>query len=624
MIRRYVFNLIKAFSFYMLLFALFRLTFLLYFASQILKNNGTGIFFRSLYRAIPLDISAASYLLFVPFTILLFDIFFRTTFLLKILRTYMLITAMLCAILSVIEIGVYRELHMKLYFGLLMHMEHVSEVIRTTPVMLTLTILLITGVLFYLSYLLLNRLFPSVRNDNEHVNILTTLSLFGICLLCNASLIIGIRGGFQQIPINEGQVYFSNNQCVNDATVNPLWNIIHSFVENKLVLKGDVYKVMTDKDAEDIVNKLYSVDKDTTIHLFKVPRPNVCILILESWSADVIESLGGYHGLTPNFEKLITEGYLFRQIKPAGHVSDQGVAAILSGYPALPIGSVINQPERQVDLPNINNELSKAGYYSSFFFGGQLIYGNIKTYIYRNEFSRVTEQSDLPMLLPSGSLGIHDSIMLNIWHDSINTFREPFFSCLFTLSTHAPFDEPETDVVNWGGDYNPYLNSVVFADRQLGRFFEAAKKTKWYNNTIFIIVADHSHGLPKDYPYESNEFYHIPLLIWGGALKDAYKGAKYDRVGSQLDIASTVLHQLDMPSNHYRWSKNMMNPYTKEFAYYTFQEGFGFVDSTGNVVWNKLFPWDNKNTGKTDSAKKALNDKGAAMLQVEMKDYLSK
>jgi phosphoglycerol transferase MdoB-like AlkP superfamily enzyme len=355
-----------------------------------------------------------------------------------------------------------------------------------------------------------------------------------------------------------------------------------------------------------------------------VARPNVCIVILESWSADLIESLGGYSGVTPNFEKLISEGYLFTHIKPAGHVSDQGVPAVLSGYPALPIGSAINQPERQVDLANINNQFSAAGYYSSFFFGGQLIYGNIKTYIFRNGFNRVTEQQDLPSSIPSGKLGIHDSIMLSVWHDSLNAYKQPFFSSLFTQSTHAPFDAPQAKVITWGDGYVPYLNSAVYADRQLGAFFEAAKKEPWYDNTIFILVADHSHGTPKDYSYDSPEFYHIPLLIYGGALKEEFRGVKNDRLASQTDIASTLLHQLGYSSAPYRWSKNLMNPYSQQFAFYTFDEGFGFVDTSGTIIWNKKFPSESRNMGKTPEDKDLLYKKGAAMLQVLMNDFLSK
>ena len=624
MTKRFSINLIKAFLFYLLLFALCRTMFLLYFFEQIKRSNGTGIFFQSLYKAIPLDISAASYLLFIPLLLLLFANLGSSKLMMALLRFYLFVTTIFCALLAMTEIGVYREVHVKVYFNMVTHLMHFDELIRSVSIPLLSTLLLLVAVVSYISIRLLKKLFPGENDTTEKITATSALKLFMVFAVATTLLILGCRGGLRPIPINEGEVYFSNSQCVNDATVNPLWNLVHSYIENRKVLHGNAYSVMPDAEASEVVGKLFSVEKDTTIQLFKVARPNVCVLILESWSAELIASLGGYNGLTPNFEKLASEGYLFTHIKPAGHVSDQGVPAVLSGYPALPIGSAINQPEKQVTLANINNELSGAGYYSSFFFGGQLIYGNIKTYIFRNNFNRVIEQQDLPSSIPAGRLGIHDSTMLSIWRDSMNTYKQPFFSGLFTLSTHSPFDEPAAKVVTWGDLYQPYLNSAVYADRQLGKFFEDAKKTSWYDSTIFIIVADHSHGTPKEYSYESAEFYHIPLLIYGGALKEEFRGAKNNMLASQTDIASTLLHQLGYSTAAYRWSKNLMNPYTQQFAFYTFDEGFGFVDTSGTVIWNKKFPSQNKNTGQTEETRNALHKKGAAMLQTIMNDFLSK
>ncbi len=623
MAKRYLLNLFKIFVFYLLLFFLCRAVYLLYFAGQI-RHMGAGVFLLSFYHAFPLDVSAACYLL-VPAMLLLFlSNFFLTKFLMSTLRFYLFATALFCALLSMGEIGVYQEVHTKMYFNMLTHLQHTDELFHSIPFTLMFSLLSLVGLLGYISSKLLEKLLPTDVTTKKPSIQSDILKLSASVLLVVALLLIGCHGSLRKAPICGGDVYFSDDQCVNDATVNPMWNMGHSYIETQRTLRGEAYKLLPDNEANEVVNKIFSVEKDTTIQLFKVARPNVCVLILESWSADLIESLGGYKGLTPNFEKLISNGYLFTHVKPAGHVSDQGVPAVLSAYPALPIGSAINQPKHLVHLANINNQLSANGYYSSFFFGGHLIYGNIKTYIDQNGFNRVIEQQDLPPTVPSGRLGIHDSMMLCIWHDSMNTYKQPFLTGLFTLSTHAPFDAISSPTINWGGCHNEYLSTAVYADRQLGKFFEDIKKEKWYDSTIFIIVADHSHAVPKDYPYESPEFYHIPLLIYGGALKEEFRGAKYDHWVSQTDIAATLLHQLGYSSQPYRWSKNLMNPYSQQFAFYTFDEGFGFVDSSGLVIWNNKFPSENRNTGKTEKDKIALYKKGAAMLQVLIKDFLSK
>ena len=623
MAKRYLLNLFKIFVFYLLLFFLCRAVYLLYFAGQI-RHMGLGIFLLSFYKAFPLDVSAACYLLIPAVFVLLLSNFFFTKILMSTLRFYLFATALFCALLSMGEIGVYQEVHTKMYFNMLTHLQHTDELFHSISFTLMFSLLSLVGLLGYISSILLKKLLPTDASPKKSFAQIDTLKISGSALLVLALLVIGCNGGLRKVAITGGDVYFSDDQCVNDATVNPMWNMGHSYIETQRTLHGEAYKFLPDDEAKEAVNKLFSVEKDTTIQLFKVKRPNVCVLILESWSADLVESLGGYKGLTPNFEKLISNGYLFTHVKPAGHVSDQGVPAVLSAYPALPIGSAINQPKHPVHLANINNQLSANGYYSSFFFGGHLIYGNIKTYIDQNGFNRVIEQQDLPPTVPSGRLGIHDSMMLCIWHDSMNTYRQPFLTGLFTLSTHAPFDAISSPTINWGGCHNEYLSTAVYADRQLGKFFEDIKKEKWYDSTIFIIVADHSHAVPKDYPYESPEFYHIPLLIYGGALKDEFRGAKYEHWASQTDIAATLLHQLGYSSQPYRWSKNLMNPYSQQFAFYSFDEGFGFVDSSGLVIWNNKFPSENRNTGKTEKDKTALYKNGAAMMQVLIKDFLSK
>ncbi len=202
--------------------------------------------------------------------------------------------------------------------------------------------------------------------------------------------------------------------------------------------------------------------------------------------------------------------------------------------------------------------------------------------------------------------------------------QQPFFSALFTVSTHAPFDIPAPYNMDWAASLNPYISSIAYTDRQLGRFFEMAKKQPWFSNTLFVIIADHSHDSPRNQRFPSAAFYHIPLLFYGGALKDEVRGKRDERRGSQTDIASTLLHQLNLPDTAYRWSKNLANPYSNNFAFFTFDEGFGYTEGDKEVVWNKKSPKSGFNNGVTPQQQDSLYRKGAAMLQVLMKDFLSK
>ena len=317
---RLIINLLKVFIYYLFLFAICRLCFLLYFSSEII-GQGITIYFRSLANALPLDTSTACYLLFIPLVLLFAGSFIGGKIIRYLLKGYLLITSIIIITLAVTEIAVYREMHVKLYFNLLSHLAHPSELFESVSYGLLFTGLVLIAGVSAICIFTLNKLFKFYPNPPKSVGaIILTCIIFP---LAAGVLVIGCRGGLQPIPINEGEGYFSDNQYVNDATVNPLWNIGHSYVENKLVLNGDVYKAMGDEQANKMVNGLFFVPKDTTVSLFKMKRPNICFLILESWSADVVASCGGYEGLTPNFEKLVRDGYLFTNCKPVGHVSDQ-------------------------------------------------------------------------------------------------------------------------------------------------------------------------------------------------------------------------------------------------------------------------------------------------------------
>jgi len=615
-------KLFRLFIFLLVVFAVSRLLFLLYFSSE-LKPNSLWLIQTTFLKALPLDISTASYLLFIPTILLSLSFLFSSQISFRILTWYMYVVAVTYFFFGIGEVGVYREMHIKVYYSAFARIFHPSEILTyLSPAAIAAIFItfLFTALFSAFAFRKIVGEFTPTKTETNLVQILPAV-LF--VLVSSSVLIIGCRGGLQPIPINEGEVSFSNNQCANDAAVNSFWNLGHSYLETQKALAANTYTVMEDTEAKKIVHSLFEVPKDTTISLFKLKRPNVCILILEGWHADLIESLGGYKDVTPNFERLVNKGYLFTEIKSSGHISDQGIPAILGAYPALTFGSVINQSEKQLNIPCIGKFFSAENYYTSFLYGGQLIYGGIRKFLSLNKFNSIAEQKNFPQL-DAGSVGIHDSLMINVWRDSLKQFREPFFSCFFTLSTHVPYDIPTYFPIEWGGSENLYLNSVAYADRQLGRFFDEIEKASFYDSTIFILVSDHGHHTPANHGYDSPEHYHIPFLFCGGALKEEFRGIKNNNTGSQLDIASTLFHQLGINSTEFIWSKNLMNPYTKPFAFYAFNDGFGYVESEKSVTWNRKFAKPENGFGVNKQEHDSLQKKGAALLQELMNDFLSR
>jgi phosphoglycerol transferase MdoB-like AlkP superfamily enzyme len=126
-----------------------------------------------------------------------------------------------------------------------------------------------------------------------------------------------------------------------------------------------------------------------------------------------------------------------------------------------------------------------------------------------------------------------------------------------------------------------YTESVHYSDKHLGKFFDVAKTKPWYNNTLFVIVADHSRKSIKLWQRETPDYCHIPLLLIGGALKEEWKGKRWEKIISQLDIPNTLLTQLHLPASHYNLSRNVLNTTTPSSAYYVFYDGCGYVCEDG-------------------------------------------
>ncbi len=567
----------------------------------------------------PLDFSTACYLTALPFLIGLIAQFFQLEKISKFIFWLIFVELFLVNFLSAIDVVVYREMAVKINFKLFSHLQHPTEVMRSAGLKYwfegTFLILFFTFSEFYVIKMIIGEWIFKI----EFSLLQKSISSILILLIGAFLLIVGIRGGLQPVPINESEVYFSKDNFLNEVAVNPSWALIHSYIENKKILEGNPYQQMNDAEAKQIVSDLFQCEKDSTISILNISKPNVVFIILESWSADMIESLGGMKNIAPHFEEFCKDGILFKNCYASGTLSDQGIPAVLSAYPAQPITSIIANPEKYPKMHCINQDFKKHGYNTSFYFGGQLIYGNIKSYLYYFGFDEIKEQKDFADF-PSGKLGIHDSVMLQTWLQHINHFPTPFFTSLFTVSTHSPFDAPMPEVIKEGDYLKPYLNSIHYSDKCLADFFAAAKKLNWYKNTLFVLVSDHSHDSPLNLNEEhAAKHCHIPLLFCGGAIKDEWRGKMISKTCSQNDIVATVLHQLNWQSQQFNWSKNLFNPYTKDFAYYSFTEGGGFITDSSEGRWEKtLNQIVGKGNQQNENAKKAK-----AYLQTLMNEYLS-
>ena len=570
----------------MIIFAMSRAVFFVYY-SGIFKIEKIEIseIFASFWYALPLDVATACYILIIPIIILLIQTVITTKWLNYTNLAYTFLVLVAYILITTAEIGIYDEWKTKLQFKALNYLSNPDEIYNSTSTstfFILIFILILQVVISYWFY----RKFVFVKINETPRNVIFSSLFF---LIVSTMLFLGIRGGINEIPITQSKSYFSKHSFINLASVNSGYSLWISTLENYKFKDANPYEFYNPEEATRRVNELHEIKKDTTIHILKTKRPNIIILLMESWSADLIQSLDGKEGITPQFRKSENEGILFTDFYASGNRSQQAMSAILAGFPSTPITAITHNLDKITQLPSLTKTLEKEGYSSSFYFGGQLMYGGINSFITVNGFDIIKDVSDFDDDLPRGKLGIFDEYILNEQIVELNNEKQPFFSVLFTVSTHSPYDQPMDDVINWASNdnQNGYLNSAYYTDKCLGEYFENARKQTWYNNTLFILVADHSHNTYKNWPVDSKEYRKIPLLLYGDVIKDEYRGKKINRIGSQTDIASTLLSQFNVEAKDFFWSRNLFNPTTNEFAYYEATDGVGWITPNGYFVYKK-------------------------------------
>lgn len=617
--KRVLTSFVLQFLFWLLFFAMTRLVFFLFHLDLLLIEH-IGIFelLYAFVSALKLDVATTCYIMIIPFFILLIQSVRGFKVLDWINRIYVYILIVVYSLTTAGEMGIYREWKTKLTYKVINYLNHPGEIYNSAQ----------TGTFFILVLLFLvisigasycfTRFFYVFQAQKRDRNLLFSAIFLVITPFL---LFIGLRGGFQPIPINQSEAYYSDHNILNTAAVNTAFNLYISIFENLQNIDSNPYIFMEEKKADEIISKIYQKKCDSTIYVLKSDRPNIVILILESWSSDLIADLGGEPGITPQFSKLVGKGILFDNIYSTGSRSEQGMASIFGGFPAHPISSITVQPDKFVKLPSLVKEIKREGYQTGFYFGGQLIYGNIKSYIIFNGFGKVMEVYDFPREIPRGKLGVHDQFTLQYMLDDIDGMKQPFMTSLFTLSTHSPWDQPFAKPLKWGENEQEYLNAAYYTDHCLGLFFEKARTKPWFKNTLFIIVADHSHNSYRNWHPQSREYHLIPFLWYGDVIRDQFLGTRVHKTGNQHDLANTLLTQMGLSAKAFKYSKNLLDPCTPEFAYYSTDDGLGWVRPYAYFTYDKTsdyyYWWSNPQLADS------VELEGKAYLQSVFTDYMS-
>jgi Sulfatase len=433
-------------------------------------------------------------------------------------------------------------------------------------------------------------------------------------------LTIGTRGGVDgRIQISAGTVYFSRDNFANQATINPVWNFFTSVLNGSVT--GGVEKFAEPKVAQAIVDSLLAAPGTDSAYpaLLRTRPKKIILLFWESLTAKIAEPMGGMRGITPGFTRLSKEGILFDGLYASGSRTTNGLLAVLSGFPSHPTTNPLQSPELGAALPRLSVSMSQAGFRTAFYYGAPLAFDNRNRFLLRGHYDVIVEKKDFDPADWQSPWGVHDPEMLDRLFRAVDSATGPLFAVTLTLSSHEPFRVPGKVFISGNDSEHRFLNAQAFTDRAVTAFVERAKRSGWWDSTLMIIVADHG----SSYPATGSPLaaapgqYRIPMLWLGGAL--AVRDTVIHRIGSQSDIPKTLLAQLGIDGAAFRWAKDFLAPGCREFAFYSFRDGFGYVDRGGSYVFDNVAKAVIQRSGRTTEASVKA---GRAFQQIVMQSYL--
>ena len=591
-------------------FVLARLLFLFYaysFSFELSITEWILVFVHGLR----MDLSTAGYILTIVGLILVFTSFSKGRWINIILQPFTILLLIFTSSVIIADLELYNNWGYRMDATPLLYLTKPKEALASTEVWLTILLVFLTfGYIFLGLYVYKKKIKEQVLKIERSI-FLTPFLL----LILTGSMILPVRGGVGIAPMNTGMVYFSKNKFANHAAINVVWNVMNSLVYRKNQEK--TYKFMDDGNAERIVKDL-NYQNGETIKVINGEKPNVVILILESFSSKVIGELGGKRNATPRFNELAKEGLLFTNFYANASRSDKGIVSIISGYPGQPTTSIIKEPSKTEKLPSLFKDFNEIGYDSYFYYGGDIDFANMRSYFLNAGAAYIISKDVFSPELNNSKWGVHDEHLFDYLYDEMVNHKEPYFKAVFTLSSHDPFEVPMRNVFEGNDRATKYLNSVYYTDSCLGEFFDKVKKTDIWENTLFVLVADHGSSRPGNSQNHDINKFQIPMLWLGGVLNDSIDNCT--KIGSQIDIPSTILGQLNKSSEKYFFSRNLFREKSNEFAFYVFNDGFGYLSDSTRLIYDNVGNSMLYQEGNIDLDLLA----GKAYLQVLMNDFISR
>ncbi|MHC4294889.1 MAG: LTA synthase family protein [Planctomycetota bacterium] len=416
--------------------------------------------------------------------------------------------------------------------------------------------------------------------------------------ILTALCVLGARGGLDEQPLRSGEAYFSENNVVNQVTLNnfyTFWNAAMLRIEDNID-ESELYPLPGAVDAAETTAAMVLLPSDTPLpagpnalwrRAAGVDRRgdyNVVVIVMEGMAGNAVGALGNAQTQTPNLDKLCEQGLFFERMYAVGQRTNRGLIGVLCGHPDLTGQSILKRDRSQASFLTLPGIFRERGYRTMFFYGGDPNFDNMKRFFGTGGIQQFIGLEQMRNRGVEGNWGMPDEIIFSEAHETFKQLGdERFFSVILTVSNHEPYDVPldRTKMHPHDTEENRRSNAYRYADWSLGEFFGQARNAEYFKRTIFVLVADHGRDWDRTQIIDAPG-YRVPALIYAPGIVPA---GRVSTVTSQTDLPPTLLALLGGSYEHCFFGRNVLDvPSGEGFALLHCDESLAFVRGNRALV----------------------------------------
>ena len=539
-------NLIKQlFKYYLYMIGVFfagRLAlFILYFDQ--FKDMGSSMYLSFLY-GLRMDTIIASAFLIIPLILSSVSPNFFKNFVSKFLKYYFLVVISFIIYIENATFPFFAQYDVRpnyLFVEYLVYPKEVfSMIISEYKLELSIALIMI-GTFIYMYLKLSKNVFENAFKTSYFKRLLLVLPLLIV-------LFMGIRSSFGHRGANVSDAMYSSNRIINEISKNSIHSILSAVYVNakhgsKNIMKQygkmpiqEATKRVQNRLGITALNDALPFTRIESSHFIQEKPKNLVIFLQESLGYQFTQE----DNITPNINSLKLQGINFSDLYSNGTRSVRGIAGSMAGFLSVPGKGVIKRNKSQTDFFTIAQLLKPYGYHTSFIYGGESRFDNMRGWFLGNGFTQIIDEPEFKNPSYVGTWGVSDEDMVikaNETFKNLYNKNQKFASVMFSTSNHSPFDYPQDKIeLLKSVPAKSVKNAIKYADFAIGRFFQLASKEDYYKDTIFVVLADHNIRVYGKDMVPVNMF-HVPGFIIG----DGVEVKDYKKLASQGDVLATAI-----------------------------------------------------------------------------------